>query len=63
MTLLASSKEIFRERNAARLRYALKSYHLAGATIWNPKADGGRHEVATTVQKDRFFEHYFGFFK
>jgi len=41
----------------------LKSDHTAGATIWRPKAKGGHHHVATSVQPARFFEHYFGFFK
>jgi purine nucleosidase len=45
-----------------RVDIELKSDHMPGATIWHPKAVGGLHEVATTVQKDRFFEHYFGFF-
>jgi purine nucleosidase len=40
----------------------LKSDKLAGATYWtaDPK---GRHEIATTVDPRRFFDHYFGFFK
>jgi inosine-uridine nucleoside N-ribohydrolase len=46
-----------------RVDVELKSDHMAGATNWHPKAEGGRHEVATTVRPDRFFEHYFGFFK
>ncbi|HEX4141352.1 MAG TPA: nucleoside hydrolase [Candidatus Methylacidiphilales bacterium] len=46
-----------------RVEVELKSDHVPGATHWYPKAEGGRHEVATTVQKDRFFEHYFGFFR
>ncbi len=40
----------------------LKSDRLAGATLWQPKADGP-HEVAKTVDPQRFFDHYFGFFK
>jgi inosine-uridine nucleoside N-ribohydrolase len=46
-----------------RVDIELKSDHTPGATIWHPKAEGGRHEIATTVQKDRFFDHYFGFFQ
>jgi len=39
----------------------LKSDRLAGATLWSPKPEGP-HEIATTVDKQRFFDHYFGFF-
>ncbi len=46
-----------------RVEIELKSDRLAGATIWYPKAEGGHHQVATSVQPARFFEHYFGFFK
>ena len=45
-----------------RVEIELKSDHMAGATIWYPKTDG-HHQVATTVQPARFFEHYFGFFR
>jgi inosine-uridine nucleoside N-ribohydrolase len=40
----------------------LKSDRLAGATLWSPKPDGP-HEIAASVDKQRFFDHYFGFFK
>jgi inosine-uridine nucleoside N-ribohydrolase len=40
----------------------LKSDSEAGATLWRPNAAGGRHEVAVSVQPQRFFDHYFGFF-
>jgi len=40
----------------------LKSDRLVGGTFWYPKPDG-RHEVATTVQPQRFFDHYFSFFQ
>ena len=46
-----------------RVEIELKSDHLAGATLWYPKDPSGRHEVATTVNPSRFFEHYFSFFK
>jgi inosine-uridine nucleoside N-ribohydrolase len=46
-----------------RVDVELKSDYLAGATTWHPGAKNGWHEVATSVQPDRFFEHYFGFFK
>ncbi|MCE0484201.1 MAG: nucleoside hydrolase [Methylacidiphilales bacterium] len=39
-----------------------KSDLLAGATLWEPRVDGP-HEVGTTVDVRRFFEHYFGFFR
>jgi len=45
-----------------RVDIELKSDHMPGATIWHPNAEHGHHEIATTVQKERFFEHYFGFF-
>jgi inosine-uridine nucleoside N-ribohydrolase len=41
----------------------LTSERLAGMTLWNPKAEEPRHEVASTVDKERFFEHYFSVFK
>lgn len=31
-----------------------------GKTHWSPGADDAYHEVATSVQADAFFEHYFG---
>jgi inosine-uridine nucleoside N-ribohydrolase len=40
----------------------LKSDRLGGATSFSSKSDGP-HEIAVTVDKDRFFDHYFGFFK
>ena len=40
----------------------LKSDRLAGATTFTKKEDGP-HEIAATVDKQRFFDHYFGFFK
>ena len=46
-----------------RVAVEWKSDHLAGATTWYPKDASGHHEVATTVNAPRFFEHYFGFFK
>ena len=46
-----------------RVEIELKSDHLAGATLWYPKDPAGHHEVATTVDGARFFEHYFSFFK
>ncbi|MCE0523979.1 MAG: nucleoside hydrolase [Methylacidiphilales bacterium] len=46
-----------------RVEVELKSDHLAGATLWYPRDAAGHHQVATTVNAPRFFEHYFGFFK
>jgi purine nucleosidase len=46
-----------------RIAIELKSDLQPGATLWYEKAEGGTHEVATSVQSARFFEHYFGFFK
>ena len=40
----------------------LQGHRFAGATSWTPKPDG-RHEMANAVDKQRFFDHYFGFFK
>lgn len=41
----------------------LKSDRMQGATLWYPKAPGGRHQVATSVDPQRFFDHFFGFFR
>ena len=38
----------------------LTSEQEGGQTIWRP--NGERHEVALTVQPERFFEHYFNVF-
>lgn len=46
-----------------RVEIELKSDHVAGATLWYPKDPAGHHEVATTVDASRFFEHYFSFFE
>lgn len=46
-----------------RVEVELKSDHLPGATLWYPKDSSGHHQVATTVNSSRFFEHYFSFFK
>ncbi|MFN8459039.1 MAG: nucleoside hydrolase [Anaerolineae bacterium] len=35
---------------------------LKGQTQWQPQSSGGRHEVALTVDSQRFFEHYFAVF-
>jgi inosine-uridine nucleoside N-ribohydrolase len=40
----------------------LDSKRLAGMTHWKADASG-KHEVALTVEAQRFFEHYFSFFK
>jgi inosine-uridine nucleoside N-ribohydrolase len=40
----------------------LDSPKLAGMTLWTPEGDDPRHEVATSVRPDRFFEHYFSLF-
>ena len=46
-----------------RVEIELKSNHVAGATLWYPKDAAGHHEVATTVNAPRFFEHYFRVFE
>ncbi len=38
----------------------LASPKLMGLTHWTQDMENGRHEVAFTVDKDRFFRHYFG---
>jgi purine nucleosidase len=38
------------------------SEHHAGLTRWESR-DDGRHEVAMSVDGDRFFEHYFAVVK
>jgi purine nucleosidase len=45
-----------------RVEVELKSDRLPGATLWYPKDQTGHHEVATTVNSQLFFEHYFSFF-
>jgi inosine-uridine nucleoside N-ribohydrolase len=40
----------------------LKSERLAGATLCSPQPDGP-HEMAATVNAEKFFKHYFGFFE
>lgn len=40
----------------------LKSEKFPGATSFTKK-DDGPHEIAATVDKQRFLDHYFGFFK
>ncbi len=37
----------------------LLSRHVPGMTHWNPQAQEQPHEVASTVDVDRFFAHYF----
>ncbi|MDD5261173.1 MAG: nucleoside hydrolase [Methylacidiphilales bacterium] len=46
-----------------RVEVELKSDHATGATLWYPKDPAGHHEIATTVNPSRFFDHYFSFFK
>ena len=46
-----------------RIAVELKSDHIPGATLWHPKDPAGHHQIATTVNAPRFFEHYFSFFK
>jgi len=41
----------------------LKSDRLPGATLWYPNDPAGHHQVATSVEPQRFFDHYFSFFK
>ncbi|MBM4049554.1 MAG: nucleoside hydrolase, partial [Planctomycetes bacterium] len=35
---------------------------LLGRTVWTPAGPDARHEVALQVDKQRFFDHYFGVF-
>ena len=44
-----------------RVEIELASHRLAGFTHWTPDPLG-RHEVALTVNPQRFFDHYFSFF-
>jgi inosine-uridine nucleoside N-ribohydrolase len=37
----------------------LASERLRGFTYWAPGGQGARHEIATDVDRTRFFEHYF----
>jgi inosine-uridine nucleoside N-ribohydrolase len=46
-----------------RVAVELKSDHAPGLTFWYPNDPAGHHEIATTVNAPRFFEHYFSFFK
>lgn len=46
-----------------RIAVELKSDHIPGATLWYPNDPAGHHQIATTVNPSRFFEHYFSFFK
>ena len=46
-----------------RIAVELKSDHVPGATLWYPNDAAGHHQIATTVNAPRFFEHYFSFFK
>jgi purine nucleosidase len=45
-----------------RIDIELKSDRAPGATLWSPDPVG-RHDIATTVNVPRFFEHYFRFFE
>jgi inosine-uridine nucleoside N-ribohydrolase len=47
---------------SGRVEVELKSDRLPGATLWYPKDPAGHHQVATSVNPQRFFDHYFGFF-
>ena len=44
-----------------RVEIELASERLAGFTDWTADA-AGQHEVALTVDPERFFKHYFSFF-
>jgi len=46
-----------------RVEIELKSDRLPGATLWYPNDPAGHHQVATSVEPQRFFDHYFSFFK
>ena len=41
----------------------LTSERLRGLTHWTPAGPKAKHEVALTVNSERFFEHYFSVFK
>lgn len=44
------------------VRVELENPSLLGQTIWQPDPDAGQHEVALSVDAERFFEHYFSVF-
>jgi purine nucleosidase len=46
-----------------RVEIELHSPRVPGATLWYPNDKDGYHQVATTVDAQRFFAHYFGFFE
>jgi inosine-uridine nucleoside N-ribohydrolase len=46
-----------------RVEIELKSERTPGATLWYPKDPAGHHQVATTVVPQKFFDHYFSFFR
>lgn len=54
---------VFREDlcsyQAGEVTVELQSERLRGLTHWEPK-EGGRHLIATKVDRERFFEEYFG---
>jgi inosine-uridine nucleoside N-ribohydrolase len=41
----------------------LTSERVQGLTYWTPDESAGRHQVALTVNSDRFFDHYFSVFE
>ncbi len=47
---------------AGEITVELQSERLAGLTYFEKK-ENGRHQAALTVDKERFFKHYFGLFE
>jgi inosine-uridine nucleoside N-ribohydrolase len=50
------------ERGTVEVELATKDEGLAGKTYWSPVRTGVMHEVATQMNKDKFFEHFFSVF-
>jgi len=46
-----------------RVEVELKSDRTPGQTYWFPDDPAGYHQVAMTIEPQRFFDHYFSFFK
>lgn len=48
---------------SGRVEVELKSDRTPGATLWFPDDATGHHQVATSIEPQRFFDHYFSFFQ
>ena len=49
--------------DSGNVRVELENQQLAGFTHWQEDDAAGRHQVAETVDPDRFFAHYFSVFE